>query len=100
MVETSQDWLKKPVLHYGHTVPLFTPLQELHLLSGVWVWRLFFANLDKDGFIDSTLEQPIYEIEWAQARFDQPNLLDERRLRVVDHVRPIRERWLVPLENG
>ena len=32
------------------------------------------------------LEQQIFETEWAQARFDQLNLLDERRLRVVDHV--------------
>ena len=38
------------------------------------------------GLLIVALEQPIYEIEWAQARFDQPNLLDERRLRVVDHV--------------
>ncbi|RVW70424.1 hypothetical protein CK203_056725 [Vitis vinifera] len=40
----------------------------------------------KMGLLIVALEQPIYEIEWAQARFDQPNLLDERRLRVVDHV--------------
>ena len=32
------------------------------------------------------LEQQISETEWAQARFDQLNLLDERRLRVADHV--------------
>ena len=38
------------------------------------------------GLLIVALEQPIYEIEWAQTRFDQPNLLDERRLRVVDHV--------------
>ena len=32
------------------------------------------------------LEQQIYEAEWAQYRYDQLNLLDERRLRAVDHV--------------
>ena len=32
------------------------------------------------------LEQWISEIEWARARFDQLNLLDERRLRAADHV--------------
>ena len=26
------------------------------------------------------------ETEWAQAQFDQLNLLDERRLRATDHV--------------
>ncbi|RVW12913.1 hypothetical protein CK203_097113 [Vitis vinifera] len=38
------------------------------------------------GSLRVTLEQQISEIEWAQARFDQLNLLDERRLRAVDHV--------------
>ncbi|KAL6313738.1 hypothetical protein AAG906_010157 [Vitis piasezkii] len=33
------------------------------------------------------LEQQIPETDWAQARFDQLNLLDERRLRAADHVR-------------
>ena len=33
------------------------------------------------GSLRVALEQQIYEIKWAQARFDQLNLLDERRLR-------------------
>ena len=33
------------------------------------------------------LEQQIPEIDWAQAQFDQLNLLDERRLRAANHVR-------------
>ena len=33
------------------------------------------------------LEQQILEADWAQARLDQLNLLDERRLRAADHVR-------------
>ena len=33
------------------------------------------------------LEQHISEIDWAQARLDQLNLLDERRLTTTDHVR-------------
>ena len=32
------------------------------------------------------LEHQISEIEWAQSRYDQLSLLDERRLRAVDHV--------------
>ena len=33
------------------------------------------------------LKQQIPEADWAQARFDQLNLLDERKLRAADHVR-------------
>ena len=32
------------------------------------------------------LEQQISETEWAQSRYDQLSLLDERRLRAADHV--------------
>ncbi|KAL6313578.1 hypothetical protein AAG906_006946 [Vitis piasezkii] len=32
------------------------------------------------------LEQQISKADWAQARLDQLNLLDERRLRAIDHV--------------
>ena len=32
------------------------------------------------------LDQQISETKWAQARFDQLNLLDEKRLRAADHV--------------
>ncbi|RVW70315.1 Pol polyprotein [Vitis vinifera] len=39
------------------------------------------------GSLRVALEQQIPETEWAQARFDQLNLLDERRLRAADHVR-------------
>ncbi|RVW70823.1 hypothetical protein CK203_059381 [Vitis vinifera] len=39
------------------------------------------------GSLRVALEQQIPEADWAQARFDQLNLLDERRLRVADHVR-------------
>ena len=33
-----------------------------------------------------TLEYQIPETEWAQSRYDQLSLLDERRLRAADHV--------------
>ncbi|RVW81098.1 Transposon Ty3-I Gag-Pol polyprotein [Vitis vinifera] len=39
------------------------------------------------GSLRVPLEQQIPEVDWAQARLDQLNLLDERRLRAVDHVR-------------
>ncbi|KAL6348227.1 hypothetical protein AAG906_003093 [Vitis piasezkii] len=40
----------------------------------------------KMGSLIVALEQQISETEWAQAWFDQLNLLDEKRLRVTDHV--------------
>ena len=39
------------------------------------------------GSLRVALEQQIPEADWAQARFDQLNLLDERRLRAADHIR-------------
>ena len=38
------------------------------------------------GSLRVALEQQIPKRDWTQARLDQLNLLDERRLRVVDHV--------------
>ncbi|KAL6311721.1 hypothetical protein AAG906_024610 [Vitis piasezkii] len=39
------------------------------------------------GSLRVASKQQIPEVNWAQARFDQLNLLDERRLRAADHVR-------------
>ena len=38
------------------------------------------------GSLRVALEEQISKAEWAQSRFDQLSLLDERRLRVVDHI--------------
>ena len=38
------------------------------------------------GSLRVALEHQISKTEWAQSRYDQLNLLDERRLRVADHV--------------
>ena len=38
------------------------------------------------GSLRVTLEQQISEAEWVQSRLDQLSLLDERILRVVDHI--------------
>ena len=38
------------------------------------------------GSLRVALEQQIFEAVWAQSRYDQLSLLDERRLRAVDHV--------------
>ena len=38
------------------------------------------------GSLRVALEHQISETEWAQSRYDQLSLLDERRLRAVDHI--------------
>ena len=38
------------------------------------------------GSLRVALEYQISETEWAQSRYDQLSLLDERRLRAADHV--------------
>ena len=38
------------------------------------------------GSLRVALEHQISETEWVQSRYDQLNLLDERRLRAADHV--------------
>ena len=39
------------------------------------------------GSLRVALKKQIPEVDWAQARFDQLNLLDEKRLRAADYVR-------------
>ncbi|RVW62786.1 Transposon Tf2-2 polyprotein [Vitis vinifera] len=54
-------------------------LRRMVETSRDWSEKLPFALV--------ALEQQIPETDWAQTRFDQLNLLDERRLRAADHVR-------------
>ncbi|RVW91717.1 Retrovirus-related Pol polyprotein from transposon 17.6 [Vitis vinifera] len=73
MVETSRDWSESFLLPYGHITEM--------------------------GSLRVALSSR-FETEWAQARFDQLNLLDERRLRAADHVQAYQRKWLVPSEKG
>ncbi|KAL6349663.1 hypothetical protein AAG906_041070 [Vitis piasezkii] len=63
MIETFRDWSEK-------------------LSFALWAYRTSFRT--STGATPYSL---IPEADWAQARFDQLNLLDERRLRAADHVR-------------
>ncbi|RVW61638.1 hypothetical protein CK203_066186 [Vitis vinifera] len=63
MIETSRDWSDK-------------------LSFALWAYRTSFRT--STGATPYSL---IPEADWAQARFDQLNLLDERKLRAADHVR-------------
>ena len=86
MIETSRDWSEK--LHFSlwayrtffrtsiGAIPYF-------LVYGMEVVLQFEIEM---GSLRVALEKQIFEAEWAQSRFDQLSLLDERRLRVADHV--------------
>ncbi|RVW15271.1 hypothetical protein CK203_082033 [Vitis vinifera] len=65
-----------------------------------WVEAASYARLTSSG---------ILETDWAQARLDQLNLLDERRLRASDHVRTYQRKMTrafkkrvksIPLQRG
>ena len=86
MVETSRDWLEK--LHFA----LWAYRTSFRTSTGATPYSLVYgmeAVLPVEiemGSLRVALEQQIPEADWAQARFDQLNLLDERKLRAADHV--------------
>ena len=51
------------------------------------------------GSLRVALEQQISKADWAQARLDQLNLLDERRLRAIDHVRVYQRKMAHPFKK-
>ena len=86
MVETSRDWSEKlpfALCAYRSSFRTSTRAMPYSLVYGMEVVLLVEIEM---GSLRVALEQQISEIEWAQARFDQLNLLDEKKLRVADHV--------------
>ena len=86
MVETSRDWSENlPFALWAYRTSFCTS-------TGVTPYSLVFgmeAVLPVEiemGSLTVALEYQISEIEWAQSHYDQLSLLDERRLRVADHV--------------
>ena len=86
MVERSRDWSKK--LHFS----LWAYCTSFHTSTGATPYSLVYGMEvvlpveTEMGSLRVALEKQILETEWAQARFDRLNLLDEKRLRAVDHV--------------
>ncbi|RVW73555.1 hypothetical protein CK203_062108 [Vitis vinifera] len=87
MVETSRDWSEKlPFALWAYRTSFrtstgATPYSLVYGMEAVLPVEI------EMGSLRVALEQQIPETDWAQARFDQLNLLDERRLRAADHVR-------------
>ncbi|WKA04943.1 hypothetical protein VitviT2T_022936 [Vitis vinifera] len=85
MVETSRDWSEKlpfALWAYRTSFRTSTGATPYSLVYGMEVVLPVETEM---GSLRVALDQQISEAEWAQARFDQLNLLDERRLRVADH---------------
>ena len=80
MVETSRDWSEK--LHFA----LWAYRTSFRTSIGATPYSLVYGMEaillveTEMGSLRVALEQQISEAEWAQARFDQLNLLDERRI--------------------
>ncbi|RVW50084.1 hypothetical protein CK203_106828 [Vitis vinifera] len=86
MVETSRDWSEKlpfalwAYRTFFHTSTRATPYSLVYGMEAV------LPIETEMGSLRVALEQQISKTEWAQVRFDQLNLLDEKRLRVTDHI--------------
>ncbi|WJZ92495.1 hypothetical protein VitviT2T_011485 [Vitis vinifera] len=94
MIKTSRDWSEKlpfalwAYRTFFHTSTGATPY---HLVYGMDVVLPVEIEM---GSLRVALEQHILEIDWAQARLDQLNLLDEKRLRATDHVRAYQKKMV------
>ena len=87
MVETSWDWSEKLLF------ALWAYRTSFHTSTGAIPYSLVYGMKVvlpveiEMGSLRVALEQQIPKTDWAQARFEQLNLLDEKRLRTADHVR-------------
>ena len=86
MVETSKDWSEKlPFVLWAYRTSFrnsigSTPYSLVYGMEAVLPVEI------EMGSLRVALEHQISETEWVQSRYDQLNLLDERRLRAADHV--------------
>ncbi|RVW35604.1 Gag-Pol polyprotein [Vitis vinifera] len=86
MVETSRDWSEKlPFALWAYRTSFRTSTGATPY-SLVYGMEVVLSVETEMGSLRVALEQQISETEWAQARFDQLNLLDEKRLRATDHI--------------
>ena len=86
MVKTSRDWLEKlpfALWAYRTSFRTSTGATPYSLVYGMEVVLPVEIEM---GSLRVALEQQISETKWAQSCYDQLSLLDERRLRAVDHV--------------
>ena len=100
MVETSRDWLKKfpfALWVYRTSFCTSTGATPYFLVYGMEAVLPIKIEI---GSLRVALEQQILEADWAQARLDQLNLLDERRLEQQTMSVLTRGRWYALLRSG
>ncbi|RVW99488.1 hypothetical protein CK203_038488 [Vitis vinifera] len=86
MIETSRDWSEKlPFALWAYRISFRTSIGATPY-SLVYGMEAVLPVEIKMGSLRVALEQQIPEVDWAQARLDQLNLLDERRFRAANHV--------------
>ena len=86
MVETSRDWSEKLPFALWAYCTFFCTSTTATPYSLVYSIEIVLSVETNMSSLRVALEQQISETEWAQARFDQLNLLDEKRLRATDHI--------------
>ena len=94
IVETSRDWSKNlPFALWAYRTSFrtstgATPYSLVYCREAVLPVEIHM------GSIRVALEYQIYETEWAQSRYDQLNLLDERILKAADHVQAYKRKMI------
>ena len=86
MIETSRDWSEKlPSALWAYRTSFRTSIGATPY-SLVYGMEVVLPVEIEMGSLRKALKQQILEAEWVQSWFDQLSLLDERRLRVADHI--------------
>ena len=86
MVETSRDWSEK--LHFALWAyrTSFRTSTRVNPFSLVYGMEVVLPNEIEVGSLRIALEHQIAEADWLRARYNQLNLLDEKRLRAANHM--------------
>ena len=86
MVETSRDWSEKlPFALWAYRTSFRTSTRATPYSLVCGMDSVLPVEIEI-GSLRVALEHQISKTEWAQSRYDQLSLLDEMRLRAIDHV--------------
>ena len=86
MIKTSQDWFEKlPFALWAYRTSFRTSTRATPYFLVCGMEAVLPVEIEIRS-LRVALEQQISEAEWVQSRLDQLSLIDERRLRAVDHI--------------
>ena len=86
MIETSRDWSEKLPFALWAYRTFFRTSTGATPYSLVYGMEAVLPVEIETGSLTVAQEQQISEAEWVQSRLNQLSLLDERRLRAIDHI--------------